>query len=220
MITSQAALAIDSVRLLDDLQRSTIDLQYAYDATIEGWSMAMDLRDKETEGHTQRVTELTIRLARKMGVSESEITHIRRGALLHDMGKLGIPDSILFKADKLSPSEWKMMKKHPQLAYDMLKKIDYLAPALDIPFCHDEKWDGSGYPRGLKGEQIPLAARIFAVVDVWNSLMTDQPYRKAWKPDRVLPYIRENAGRLFDPAVVEIFLDLLENPGIGQGSAF
>ena len=178
-ISGQAAIAIESVQMFNNLQRSTDALRYAYDATIEGWSKAMDLRDKETEGHTLRVTELTIKLARKFGFSEEEIVHIRRGALLHDIGKLGVPDAILFKPDQLSPEEWELMRKHPQFAYDMLVHIEYLRPALDIPYAHHEKWDGTGYPRGLKGQQIPLAARIFAVVDVWDALRSDRPYRKA-----------------------------------------
>ena len=178
----------------------------AYDATIEGWSRAMDLRDEETEGHTQRVTDLTLKLARLMGIRDDQLIHIRRGALLHDMGKLGIPDQILLKPGKLTDDEWVIMRKHPVYAYDMLSSIEYLRPALDIPYCHHEKWDGSGYPRGLKGEEIPLAARIFAVIDAWDALTSDRPYRKAWSREKTLAYIREQTGSHFDPQVVEVFL--------------
>ncbi len=181
----------------------------AYDKTIEGWSRAMDLRDKETEGHTQRVTEMTAELARHFGIEGEMLMHIRRGALLHDMGKLGIPDSVLLKTDKLNEQEWELMKQHPQMAYDMLHQIDYLRPALEIPLYHHEKWDGSGYPRGLKGEEIPLAARLFAIVDVWDALTSDRPYRAAWSREKTLAYIREQSGRHFDPQVVEAFDQLV-----------
>ncbi len=204
-LTGQAAIAIDNAQLFDNLQRSNMDLVLAYDATIKGWSHALDLRDRETEGHTQRVTELTERLARAMDISEAEIVHIRRGALLHDIGKMGVPDGILLKPDKLTDDEWVLMRKHPQLALDMLAPITYLKPALDIPHCHHEKWDGSGYPRGLKGEQIPLAARLFALVDVWDALHSDRPYRSAWPEEKALEYIHAESGRHFDPQVVKVF---------------
>lgn len=208
-LASQAAIAIDNARMFSDLQRSNMELSIAYDATIKGWSRAMDLRDQETEGHTQRVTEITVRLAGLMGISEQMI-HIRRGALLHDIGKLGVPDSILLKPGKLTDEEWVIMRKHPQFAYEMLLPIDYLNPALDIPYCHHEKWDGTGYPRGLKGEQIPLPARVFAVVDVWDALRSDRTYRKAWQEEEVMAYIREQSGKHFDPHVVEKFFQLLD----------
>ncbi|MBL8103027.1 MAG: response regulator [Anaerolineales bacterium] len=182
----------------------------AYDATIEGWSHAMDLRDKETEGHTLRVTEISEKLGRIMGVSEDELIFMRRGALLHDIGKLGVPDAILLKPDKLTDEEWEIMHQHPQYAYDMIKPIEYLRPALDIPFCHHEKWDGSGYPRGLKGKDIPLTARIFAVVDVWDALTSDRPYRSAWDKEKAREYIKEQSGKHFDPHVVEQFLKMIE----------
>jgi len=207
-LTGQAAIAIDSARLFNDLQRSNLDLGLAYEATIEGWSRAMDLRDKETEGHTQRVTELTSRLARALGVSEDEIVHIRRGALLHDIGKMGVPDQILLKPGPLTDDEWTSMRRHPGLAYEMLLPIAYLRRALDIPYCHHEKWDGTGYPRGLSGETIPLAARIFAVVDVWDALRSDRPYRSAWAEDMVRDHIRSLSGTHFDPRVAEAFLQL------------
>ncbi len=189
-----------------NLEIAHLELKAAYEATIEGWSRAMDLRDRETEGHTLRVTELTLKLAALAGIEQNEIVHIRRGALLHDMGKLGIPDAILLKPDKLNKEEWELMRQHPQLAYDMLYPIEYLHPALDIPYCHHEKWDGSGYPRGLSGEQIPLSARIFAVVDVWDALTSDRPYRAALHRAEVLEYIKEQSGKHFDPQVVELFL--------------
>jgi len=205
-LAGQAAIAIDNAQLFDGMQRANMDLAVAYNATIEGWSQAMDLRDKETEGHTQRVTEMAGRLAQAMGISDTELVHIRRGALLHDIGKMGIPDGILLKPDKLTDEEWVIMKKHPQFAYDMLSSIAYLKPALDIPYCHHEKWDGTGYPRGLKGGQIPMAARLFAIVDVWDALRSDRPYRPAWSKEKTLAYIRELSGSHFDPDVVDVFL--------------
>jgi len=208
-LAGQAAVAVDNATLYEGLQRSNLELMLAYDATIEGWSRALDLRDRETEGHTQRVTELTINLARAMGMSEEQIMHIRRGALLHDIGKMGIPDNILFKQGELTKKEQEMMRKHPQFAYDMLSPIEYLRPALDIPYCHHEKWDGSGYPRGLKGKNIPLAARLFAVVDVYDAVTSDRPYRKAWSHEEAIEYIRQEAGTHFDPQVVQAFLKII-----------
>ncbi|MBI3764862.1 MAG: GAF domain-containing protein [Chloroflexi bacterium] len=207
-LAGQAAIAIDNAELFDCLQRSNVELALAYDATIEGWSRALDLRDRETEGHTQRVTEIAERLARAMSIGEADLVHIRRGALLHDIGKMGVPDSILLKPGSLTDDEWQVMRLHPALAYQMLSPIAYLRPALDIPFCHHEKWDGTGYPRGLQGEQIPLAARIFAVVDVWDALRSDRPYRKAWPEEKAREYIREQAGTHFDPKVVEVLLGM------------
>ncbi len=206
-LADQAAIAIDNSALFYDLQRSNIDLALAYDATIEGWSRALDLRDKETEGHTQRVTDMALKLARAVGVSDEELVHIRRGALLHDIGKMGVPDGILLKPGKLTDEEWELMRKHPGYAYEMLMPIAYLRSALDIPYCHHEKWDGTGYPRGLRGEQIPLSARIFAVVDVWDALRSDRPYRAGWDIEKVLDHLREQSGRHFDPRVVQIFLE-------------
>jgi HD-GYP domain-containing protein (c-di-GMP phosphodiesterase class II) len=179
-LAGQAAIAIENSTLFEGLQRSNSELALAYDATIEGWSHALDLRDKETEGHTQHVTEMTVQFARTFGLGEAELVQVRWGALLHDMGKMGVPDGILLKPGPLTDKEWIIMKKHPDFAYEMLSPIRYLRQALDIPYCHHEKWDGNGYPRGLKGEQIPLAARVFAVVDVWDALLSDRPYRKAW----------------------------------------
>jgi len=209
VLASQAAIAIGSASLFEDLQQSNNDLLQAYDKTIEGWSRAMDLRDHETEGHTQRVTELTTFLAHKFGLNDAQIVQIRRGALLHDMGKMGIPDSILLKPGPLSEEEWVIMKQHPRMAFDMLSPIEFLGPALDIPYCHHEKWDGTGYPRGLKGGQIPIAARLFAVVDVWDALRSDRPYRKAWEKEKVLEYIKSLSTKQFDPKVVKLFLHLM-----------
>jgi len=191
------------------LQRAHEDLREAYDRTIEGWVLALDLRDRETEGHTQRVTQMAIRLARELGCTEEELLHIHRGALLHDMGKMGIPDEILQKPGPLTEEEWIIMHKHPLYAYQMLSPIHYLSPSLIIPYCHHERWDGSGYPQGLKGEEIPLFARLFAVVDVWDALSSDRPYRKRLPPQEVADYLREEAGRLFDAYIVDKFLSLV-----------
>ncbi len=213
---NQAAVAIDNARLIDQLQASNQDLEEAYQATLEGWVHALDLRDKETEGHTIRVTEITERLARSMGVEEAELVHIKRGALLHDIGKMGIPDGVLLKPGALTPEERMLIEKHPIYAYEMLSPIKFLQPALDIPYCHHEKWDGSGYPRGLRGEDIPLAARIFAVADVWDALVSNRPYRKGLLPADVRKKIREQAGIHFDPHVVDAFLSLAEHSHNGD----
>lgn len=207
----QTAIAVENSSLFQDLQRSNFDLAMAYDATIEGWSRALDLRDRETEGHTQRVTDMTLRLARKMGLSQQQLVLIRRGALLHDIGKMGVPDHILHKPEELNEEEQTIMRQHPQLAYDMLEPIAYLRDALNIPFCHHEKWDGSGYPRGLSGTQIPLEARLFAIVDVWDAITTDRPYRKGWPREKALEYMREESGKYFDPRLLEIFLQDIGN---------
>jgi putative nucleotidyltransferase with HDIG domain len=204
-LAGQAAIAIDSVMQFENVQHSNRELSKAYDETIEGWSHALDLRDKETEGHTQRVTEITVKLARSLGLGEEELAQVRWGALLHDIGKMGVPDSILLKPGPLTDEEWVLMKKHPVFAYEMLSPIQYLKAALDIPYCHHEKWDGTGYPRSLKGEQIPLAARIFAVVDVWDALTSDRPYRKAWSEEKTRQHIQAGAGTHFDPQVVKTF---------------
>ena len=205
-LAGQAAIAIDNATLFEKLQRSNAELALAYDTTLEGWSRALDLRDKETEGHTQRVVEMTLRLAKAMGVSEAERVHMTRGALLHDIGKMGIPDSILLKPGPLTDEEWRIMRLHPGYALEWLSPITYLRPALLIPYCHHEKWDGTGYPRGLKGEQIPLAARLFAVADVWDALCSDRPYHAAWPKEKALAHIQEQPGKHFDPQVVEVFL--------------
>jgi PAS domain S-box-containing protein/putative nucleotidyltransferase with HDIG domain len=191
-----------------EVQRYASELAQAYDNTLVGWARALELRDELTEGHTRRVTELTLQLARVMGLPESDLVHIRRGAILHDIGKMAIPDSILLKRGALTPEEQVIMFQHPQHAYDMLYSIEFLRPALDIPFCHHEKWDGSGYPRGLRGAQIPLAARIFSVADVWDAVTSDRPYRPAWPHEVARQYLAEQSGTHFDPKIVEIFLSL------------
>jgi PAS domain S-box-containing protein/putative nucleotidyltransferase with HDIG domain len=205
-LAEQAAIAIDNTMMFNHLTRSNIELKLAYNETIEGWSHALDLRDKETEGHTLRVTEKTLELARSFGLGEDELVNIRWGGLLHDIGKMGIPDGILLKPGPLTDEEWVLMKKHPSMAYEMLSPIHYLRHALDIPYCHHEKWDGSGYPRGLKDEQIPLTARIFAVVDVWDALRSDRPYRPAWTVEKTIEYIQSESGTHFDPQVVKAFI--------------
>jgi PAS domain S-box-containing protein len=205
---SQAAIAIETITAFEEMQRSNSELVVAYNATIEGWSRAMDLRDKETEG-ARRVTELAEKLAERMGLRGRELSNLRRGALLHDIGMMGIPDGILLKPGKLSEAEREIVRQHPLHALNMLEPIQYLREALDIPYSHHEKWDGSGYPRGLKGEEIPLAARIFAVVDVYDALTNDRPYRKAWTQEKALEYIRKEAGKHFDPQVVTEFLAIV-----------
>ena len=192
------------------LEEAHTQLLAAYEATIEGWSRAMDLRDRETEGHSQRVAELTVQLAKAFGMSDSELLQIHRGALLHDMGKIGIPDSILHKPGRLTDEEWAVMRKHPQIAYEMLYPIEYLWPALNIPYCHHEKWDGTGYPQGLAAEQIPLSARLFAIVDVWDALTSNRPYRAAWTKEDANAYIRDQSGKHFDPQVVDLFFKIIE----------
>lgn len=204
----QAAVAIDNAQLFENLQASNRELQEAYQATLEGWVQALDMRDKETEGHTQRVTILTKRLARTMGVIGDDLLNLTRGALLHDIGKMAIPDGILLKPGKLTDEERTLIQKHPIYAYEMLKRIDFLLPAIDIPYCHHEKWDGTGYPRGLKGEEIPFAARIFPVIDVWDALISDRPYRKGMPHAEVREHIRADSGKHFDPRVVEAFFAL------------
>jgi putative nucleotidyltransferase with HDIG domain len=207
-LAGQTAIAVDNALLFQDLQRYNLELSLAYDTTLEGWSHALDLRDHETEGHTQRVTDMTMRLARSMNLDEADMVHIRRGALLHDIGKVGIPDAILLKPGPLTDDEWAIMRLHPVYAFELLSPISFLHPALDIPYNHHEKWDVTGYPRGLKGEQIPLAARIFAIVDVYDALRSDRPYRRAWSEERVMAYIKSLSGTHFDPQVVEAFLQI------------
>jgi len=204
----QAAVAIDSARLFEDLQESHRELEKAYQATLEGWVRALDLRDKETEGHTQRVTILTQRLARSMGVEGDALVHITRGALLHDIGKMAIPDGILLKPGQLTDDERMLIQKHPVYAYEMLSPIAFLVPAIDIPYCHHEKWDGSGYPRGLRGKEIPFAARIFPVVDVWDALTSNRPYRRALPQYEVRARIKADSGKHFDPVVVDAFMEM------------
>jgi diguanylate cyclase (GGDEF)-like protein/PAS domain S-box-containing protein len=209
-LAAQAAIALDNARLVADLQASRVELELAYDATIEGWARALDLRDRATEGHSRRVTELCVRLAQALGFSDQELVGLKRGAMLHDIGKMGVPDRILQKPGPLSDEEWVEMRRHPTYAHAMLAQIRFLGSALDIPYCHHEAWDGSGYPRGLKGDQIPFAARIFSAVDIYDALGSDRPYRAAWPEERVRQHLRELAGTKLDPMVVAAFLRLLE----------
>ena len=201
-IASQAAVAIENAQLVQALQES-------YESTLEGWAAALDLRDKETEGHSQRVTLLAVCRARELGVSKEALTYLRQGALLHDIGKMAVPDRILHKHGPLTEEEKAIMRQHPVNAYNMLYPIAYLRSALEIPFCHHEKWDGSGYPRGLKGEEIPLAARIFTIIDVWDALRSNRPYRKAWSVQKTIAYIQGEAGKSFDPHIVKTFVEVI-----------
>lgn len=210
--SANGGVVVSHINITQQIEAQKALIQ-SYDTTLEGWSRAMDLRDKETAGHTQRVTDLTVGIAHAMGLDESTVVNMRRGALLHDIGKLGIPDKILLKPGKLTDEEWVIMRKHPLFAYEMLLPIDFLKSALDIPYCHHEKWDGTGYPRGLKGEEIPLAARIFAVTDVWDAMRSDRPYREGLSTEEVCDYIRSQSGKHFDPKIIEAFLGLLDAEG-------
>ena len=209
-LASQAAIAVDNATLFNELQRFSIELMLSYDATIEGWARAVAFRDSDTEGHSRRVTEMTLNLARILRVPESEIADIRRGAILHDIGKLAIPDAILRKPGPLDEEEWQVMRTHPQIAYDLLAQVPFLRSALEIPLYHHEYWNGKGYPKGLKGTQIPFYARIFAVADVWDALTSDRSYRKAWTNEKSREYIESMSGIQFDPAVVEAFIKLMD----------
>ncbi|MBL8102967.1 MAG: HD domain-containing protein [Anaerolineales bacterium] len=195
--------------MVASLNQSQKELLNAYDDTLEGWARALELRDKETEGHSERVMELTIQLATEMGIHGEALTNIRRGSLLHDIGKMGVPDAILHKKGSLTEEEMAIVRRHPKFAYNMLKEIDYLQAALDIPFCHHEKWDGTGYPRGLKGEEIPITARIFSIVDVWDAMTNDRPYRKALPLEEVISYLKSQSGQHFDPNVADAFFRIL-----------
>lgn len=208
-LSVQAALAIHTATMFEQLQSANAELTYAYNATIEGWSHALDLRDQETEGHSVRVTDLTLRLAQQLRLPVDTLDHIRRGALLHDIGKMGVPDRILLKPGPLNTEEWAIMRQHPIYAYEWLSRIPFLHPALDIPYAHHERWDGSGYPCGLKGEQIPFSARIFAVVDVWDALRSKRPYRMPWTDEQVIAHLKQLSGVHFDPQIVQSFIDLL-----------
>jgi HD-GYP domain-containing protein (c-di-GMP phosphodiesterase class II) len=209
ILSGQIAISLDNAAIVEDLKNKHFELLKAYDETIEGWGNALSLKEEETEEHSQRVTDMTLRIAEKMGIKGEELVSIKRGALLHDIGKIGIPDVILLKPGKLTDEEWEIVKKHPDYAFMMLSPISYLSKAVEIPYCHHERWDGKGYPRGLKGKQIPLSARIFAVVDVWDALSYDRPYRKAWPKDKVIEYIKKESGKQFDPEVVLCFLEVL-----------
>jgi len=208
-IRSLTANTISRKKTYDQRKHSETELEVAYSETLQAWVRALEIRDRYTAGHTQRVLETTLRLATKMGIPNEILVHVSRGVLLHDIGKLAVSDNILRKTGPLDNKEWESMREHPRFAYNLLKPIQYLRPALDIPYCHHEKWDGSGYPRGLKGDEIPYQARIFSVVDVWDALTTDRPYRKAWPKLDALNYIRSKAGSEFDPKVVDAFIDLI-----------
>jgi putative nucleotidyltransferase with HDIG domain len=211
ILSFQVSLAVANAQLFQRAQQALVDLSHAYDATLMGWSQVLDMRDHVTDEHTHRVADLTMKLAVQMGVPEVDLGHVRRGALLHDIGKMAIPDSILQKPGLLTDEEMNIMRTHPVMAYTILSQIDYLAPAMDIPYCHHEKWDGTGYPRGLKGEHIPLVAQIFSIIDVYDALTSDRPYRKAWTEQAAIDYIKEQNGKQFNPQVVEAFLELLNN---------
>jgi HD-GYP domain-containing protein (c-di-GMP phosphodiesterase class II) len=212
-ISGQAAVAIDSAMMFREVQRANVELSLAYDATIEGLSRALDLRDKETEDHKRRVVETTIKLAIRMGVGGADLVHLRRGAILHDIGKVAIPDKILFKPGPLSDDEWMVMRRHPRIAVELLSPVGYLVPALVIPHWHHEKWDGTGYPDQLSGEEIPFAARLFSLVHVYDALISDRPYRHAWSKEEAFQYIRTQAGKHFDPQIAPEFLSFVkENP--------
>lgn len=213
-VARQASAALHRGFLVEELERANLELNLAYDSTIEGWSRALDLKCREPEWHTKKIAELTVCLARRLGMEGKDLQAIRRGAILHDIGKMGIPDAILTKPGPLTEEEWKVMRLHPVYALQMLQPIGFLKDSVAIPYSHHERWDGQGYPLGLRGEGIPFFARVFSVVDVWVSLTADQPYRKAWTPERGLAYIREGSGRLFDPLVVRAFLEMIESePG-------
>ena len=196
------------VNTLKAEREASAGLREAYDATLEGWAKALELRDHETGGHCRRVTELTLKVARHLGVN-GDLLNIYRGALLHDIGKMGIPDGILLKPARLTEAEMEIVRRHPTYAYELLSPISFLRPSLDIPYSHHERWDGKGYPQGLSGEQIPLAARIFTVVDVWDALTSDRPYRQAIPASEALVYIHEHAGSQFDPQVVKVFQSVI-----------
>jgi HD-GYP domain-containing protein (c-di-GMP phosphodiesterase class II) len=212
-IAGQAAIAVDSAKTFSELQRSNVELGLAYDAAIEGLSRALELRDRETNEHTSRVTDITVSLAARLGVEASSLVHIRRGAVLHDVGKLAIPDQILFKPGPLAVEEWKIMCRHPEFAVELLSPVSYLEPALEIPHWHHEKWDGTGYPDGLAGEDIPMAARLFALADVYDALLSRRPYRSAWSKEDAVRYIESEAGKHFDPRITPEFLDLIRWQG-------
>ncbi len=212
ILSNQVSLAVANARLFQKAQQALKDLTYAYDATLMGWSQVLDMRDHITDEHTHRVADLTMKLAVRMGVPEVDLCQVRRGALLHDIGKMAIPDAILQKPGSLTDEEMQIMRTHPEMAYKILSKIEYLTPAMDIPYCHHEKWDGSGYPRGLKGDQIPVIAQIFSIIDVFDALTSDRPYRKAWTEQAAIDYIKNVSGKQFNPEIVKIFLDMQDSP--------
>jgi len=213
----QTAIALENAQLLLTTESLNAELKAAIEATLLGWSRALELRDRETQGHSERVVRLSLALGQRLGLQGQDLDDLRYGALLHDIGKIGIPDSILLKPGPLTAEEWAVMRQHPQVAYDLLKDIPFLQRAVEILYAHHERWNGSGYPRGLKGEEIPLGARIFAVVDVWDALTSERPYRPAWSPQQAQAYLQEQAGVLFDPQVVAAFLAMLEEEMLPEG---
>jgi putative nucleotidyltransferase with HDIG domain len=215
-MASQAAIAIDNATLFDDVQTANENLRQAYDATIEGWARALELRDGDTEGHSSRVAAKAVQLARLVGMNETELVDLRRGALLHDIGKMGIPDMILLKPSPLTDEEWVIMRTHPTLGKNMLNSIEFLKGSLNVAYCHHEKWDGTGYPQGLKGEEIPLIARVFSVIDGWDALRSDRPYRKASTDEEAWRYIEENIGKAYDPRIVEKFKIMMKDQPSGD----
>jgi HD-GYP domain-containing protein (c-di-GMP phosphodiesterase class II) len=215
-LAGQAAIAVENALLLKELQRTNFELTLAYDTTIEGWSRALELRDRDTEGHTQRVSYAAVKLGRRLGLNEAELVHVRRGAMLHDIGKMAIPDSILRKEGPLTWEEWEEIRRHPRYAFELLSPIAYLSAALDIPHYHHEKWDGSGYPDRLKRTDIPLAARLFAVIDVFDALTSPRPYRAAWDKSQARAYIQDQSGKHFDPEIAAEFVRMLEASRTGD----
>lgn len=209
-IELQTSLQKINEELEERVKERTWELQESYDTTLEGWARALEMRDKETKDHSQRVTDQTVKLAQAMGIAGDDLIQIRRGAILHDIGKMGIPDEILGKRGELTIAERKIVQRHPIYSYELLSQIPFLEKALDIPYCHHEHWDGSGYPRGLKGEEIPLAARIFSVVDVWDAVQSDRPYNHVWPKKKAIQYLKDESGKYFDPECVDVFLDLVE----------
>ena len=209
LVGNTAAVAIENLHLRTNLAKTSRQLDQAYDAAVDAWRRALELRDRATEDHGCRVAEMTVRLAILLGYRSTDLTHLRFGAQLHDIGKIGVPDSVLLKPGPLDEQDKKIMRKHPVYAYEMLSSIPNFTPILDIPYSHHERWDGGGYPRGLSGEQIPLPARIFAVIDVWDALRSDRPYRSAWPEKEVITYIRDQSGKHFDPRVVDAFLGMM-----------
>ncbi len=217
-MSDQAAIAIDNALLFARLQRTNQDLLEAYDATIRGWARALDLRNSEAGDHTRRLVTMTLNLADRLGIPMDQWEHIRRGVILHDIGKMAVPDEILLKPGPLTPAEWEVMRRHPTYAHDWMSHIPFLQPAMEIPYGHHERWDGSGYPLGLQAEAIPLPARIFAVVDVWDALTHDRVYHTAWARHEALTYLETNAGKLFDPRVVAAFMAYLQEEEQNQAA--
>jgi response regulator RpfG family c-di-GMP phosphodiesterase len=206
----QASIAIDNSGLFENLQKLNIEIASAYDTTIKAWAQTLEIRDVTYAGHASRVMDLSVKIASAMGLSGDAISHLRHGVLLHDIGMLGIPESILLNPGSLNEEQWKMVRKHPRIAYDLLSQIPNWRQALDIPYSHHEKWDGTGYPQGLKNDVIPLGARICALADVYDTLQMERPFRSAWDKTLAKNFIRDGAGSQFDPEVVRMFFSLIK----------